>query len=234
MTQSKPTFRPRFSLLTLALLMTIVALSVTVAMMYRELAPLRSEVARYRQELGLLTIDDAERDKIHAVAVESERENEWRYRIYLPEGKKYRLRKAVGMLPPPYKFDTRSDYLKKVAANSSGSTSSWDSGEFLISFWVHPSDKDSGGDDWTFETRRVGEGGKGSFTTTIPWMAERRLWSGSSSNVSREQRSYDPDKPLELLEVRRGVLKESDDGKSWSVTTEDGETEGFKLWIEPE
>lgn len=202
-------------------------------MMYRELGPLRKEVAQYRQELGLLTIEESERDKIHAIRVESELKHEWRYRIYLPEGKQYRLRAAQGTLPAPVGFSTKKKYLTQVSRNSSGSSRSWEAGEFLLAFRVYSSEKVDSEDVWTFETRRVGEGSKGSTSMTIDWMKDERLWGSSSSMVSNQQKSYDPDKPLELLEVRRGVLTETAGG-GYSVTSQQGEAEGFKLWIEPQ
>ena len=53
-----PCFRPRFSLLTAFLLLTIAGLSIVVVQLWREIGPLRQEIRRYRNEIGELTIYD--------------------------------------------------------------------------------------------------------------------------------------------------------------------------------
>ena len=89
--------RARFSVLTLLLMTTLVALSVTVAMLYREIGPLREEVSRLRNEVGELNIEDPE--KLHAIQVETDNELEWKWRIWVPEGASYRLRGDGGPVP---------------------------------------------------------------------------------------------------------------------------------------
>lgn len=80
----------RFSLLTLLLATTLMALAVTVAMLYRELGPLRKEVARLRDETGELNVMDPAR--LHAIRVDTYSELEWKWRIWIPEGAVYRVR----------------------------------------------------------------------------------------------------------------------------------------------
>lgn len=57
--------RARFSLLTLLLVTTIVAISITVTMLNREIGPLQEDVARLRNEVGELNIGDP--TKLHAI-----------------------------------------------------------------------------------------------------------------------------------------------------------------------
>ena len=68
--------RARYSLLTLVLATTIVALSITVVMLYREADPLRKEVARLRNEVGELNISDP--SKLHAIRIDTSNELEWK------------------------------------------------------------------------------------------------------------------------------------------------------------
>ena len=50
--------RPRFSLLTLLLLMAIAAMGIVIWQLWSEVEPLRAEVRNLRLETGRLTIDD--------------------------------------------------------------------------------------------------------------------------------------------------------------------------------
>lgn len=81
--------RFRFSLTTLVLLTTIIALAATVGVIYRELGPLRAEVRQYRDQLGILTINDPK--VVHAIRLPTEDNEPRRYRVYLPEGRDYWL-----------------------------------------------------------------------------------------------------------------------------------------------
>ena len=91
--------RFRFSILNLVLLMTVIGMGVQIWRLNAESAILRAEAIRYRQQLGHLSIPESESEKIHAIRVDSEENHEWRYRIYLPEGHKYRFQLRVGKLP---------------------------------------------------------------------------------------------------------------------------------------
>lgn len=80
---------PRFSLLTVLLVMALVACGITIWQLWRELSPLRDEVRALRAESGLLTIYDT--SKIHAIALTTLEDNTWRWRLYLPAGRQYSL-----------------------------------------------------------------------------------------------------------------------------------------------
>ncbi|WP_425399821.1 hypothetical protein [Aeoliella sp.] len=79
-----PTRRPRFSLLTLVLVTTIVALAVAVFLQYQELGPLREENRRLRYEVGELDVEDA--SQVHVVSVKKAGGYHWQWRIHLPKG----------------------------------------------------------------------------------------------------------------------------------------------------
>jgi hypothetical protein len=228
--------RFRYSLGTLFFLTTIVAMAFALWRLNAELVPLRREVAQYRQQLGLLTIPESEKNKIHAITVKPEHSHEWRYRIYLPEGHEYSLHIAVGTIPARNIALSPTENLQQVAQSTSGGTSTWESGEFLLTFRVRPAEDYPSGHEWTFESSRTGVGpdsSTSSTTLTIPWMADERLWSSSGSMVNREQKSWNVDEPLRLLTVKRAIVKEGKRG-GYTVTprNEFEEADGFMLWIQ--
>ena len=82
-----PRFRPRISILTALLLMTIVGLAIVVALQWREVGPLRRELKALRAEVGVLDIDDE--SKVHVVQVKEPGNFRWNWRIWLPKGYDY-------------------------------------------------------------------------------------------------------------------------------------------------
>src|SRR3954453_19063974 len=84
-----PRLRPRFSLLTSLLLITIVAMGSGLWRLNSHLGPLRREVIDLRQQLGVLTVDDE--DKIQVVEVKGAGSFEWNWRVRLPKGRDYWL-----------------------------------------------------------------------------------------------------------------------------------------------
>lgn len=99
---TRPPRRTRFSLLTLVLLTTIVALAVTVALLYRELAPLRTEVRQLRKETGQLLIDDP--SKLHVIGVETYNDWAWKWRLWVPAGRTIRFGFAAQEIPKQGEF----------------------------------------------------------------------------------------------------------------------------------
>lgn len=79
--------RLRFSLLTLLLVTTIVAMGVTIFLQWRALEPMRRELKQLREENGNLWIEDP--SKIHAIRGATDREFYYRFRVYVPQGRSY-------------------------------------------------------------------------------------------------------------------------------------------------
>jgi hypothetical protein len=85
--------RLRFSLQTLLLVTTIVAMGITIWLLMREVGPLRAEVKKLREETGKLWIEDE--TKIHAIRIDDYLyRGACRYRVWLPRGRKYLLKLA--------------------------------------------------------------------------------------------------------------------------------------------
>jgi hypothetical protein len=65
-------------------------MAIVVALLGRELLPLRREVRQLRNQVGILTIDDG--SQIHAIDVPTDAENVWKWRIYVPRGQTAAMR----------------------------------------------------------------------------------------------------------------------------------------------
>jgi hypothetical protein len=77
-----PNFRLSISILTALLLMTILAMAIVLAHLWREVGPLRSEVKDLRQQVGVLTLDDP--SAIQAVGIPSDTDDVFKWRIHVP------------------------------------------------------------------------------------------------------------------------------------------------------
>ncbi|QDU86845.1 hypothetical protein Pla175_01980 [Pirellulimonas nuda] len=84
-----PTRLPRISLQTLLLLVTITAMALVIWQLSSKLLPLRREVQALRDETGQLTVDDP--TKIHAIAMATDYPLAWKWRVWVPAGKRVRL-----------------------------------------------------------------------------------------------------------------------------------------------
>jgi hypothetical protein len=78
--------RLRFSLRAFLAAVGVVCLVVSNTIAVRELSELRRENRRLRDELGYLTIDDPL--QVHVAAARSLEELQWRWRVYVPPGKR--------------------------------------------------------------------------------------------------------------------------------------------------
>jgi hypothetical protein len=92
-----PPRRARFSLATLLLVMALAALGVTVWQLYAELVPMRVELRRLRDEVGELSIED--KTKLNAIAVRTKEPFTWKWRVWIPSGRKYQLHYADRDIP---------------------------------------------------------------------------------------------------------------------------------------
>jgi hypothetical protein len=91
-------WRPRFSLLSALLLMTVAGLAIIVVRLWREVGPLRAEVAQLRNETGRLSVGDPTR--VHAIEVRTREPLLWKWRVWVPEGQKNVLaRYYFGKIP---------------------------------------------------------------------------------------------------------------------------------------
>ena len=97
MSEPNTSSRPRFSLLSLLLLVSFIAMAIALYLAYSELVPMRREVRQLRDNAGVLSIDDP--SKLQAIAVDTYTHNAWKWRVWIPAGKKYSLRFAGSQIP---------------------------------------------------------------------------------------------------------------------------------------
>src|SRR5262245_10957579 len=89
--------RPRISILTALLLMTILGMAIVVIQQWRLIKPMRDELTLLRDETGRLSIDDPK--KFHAIRVRADGEYAWKWRVWVPDGREYQLKIATENIP---------------------------------------------------------------------------------------------------------------------------------------
>jgi hypothetical protein len=210
-----PRFRPRLSLLTALLFMTIAGMALVIARLWREVGPLRGEVRELRQFVGELSIDD--KTKILAIEVRQPDPNFWHWRVYLPPGKEYKLLQFDGLLPPRGKLSNKDwlAALRKAPVNKSESTGEQFEGEFTIDTTLTPV-----GDTWKLEMFYLDGTMDARYAFQDNWPAER--FRNEASDIwPLHQREYEPGEPIRGV---RGRVRPSISNKP---------AEGIALWLEP-
>lgn len=216
-------FRPRISILTAFLLMTIIGLLLVVVQLWREVAPLRAANRLMRTELGFLTIEDP--NKALAISVQTNSGNEWRWRVYLPPGGEYSISAYSGNMPDQGKLQAEA-WVDAARLSGSGISSSGTSvqGEFLIDARI---DKVDG--HWTFRVNPAG-----SMTVSQPpddWMSNDGMTSVVSSISSKSQTEFQPGEPIILMHLsKRPMIELPGGGRTSAPPT--GSAKGIALWIE--
>lgn len=171
---------------------------------------LRQENDRLRAEIGYLTITD--RKKVHALGQRSLSEYHWRWRVYLPPGKQWRLCQALGKIPRHGDRDVPH------------ASSTIDAGEFTIeAFFSRNADR---------QPRFVVAHGGGSSSQTIDeqQLAELGKVGFSSSGIGQKRTEvFDTLGPIVLIRLRQ---HEAVPGSPGSFRTSDEPQFGFLLWLE--
>jgi hypothetical protein len=197
-------WRPRFSLLTALLLMTIVGMAISLVRLWREVGPLRADVLRLRNEVGALMIDDE--TKPCAIRVRTSDDLTWKWRVWIPQGREYLLR-CAGESIPKQGFP---------AGNSSISLST--AGEIWIEYHIA---FDPRSQTWQDKlTTRTGSVG----SSQQVWAS----WSNrtsTSDGVEYETKCSEPGKTIILARVRVSQAQNSQDIEDPSA--------GFMIWLEP-
>jgi hypothetical protein len=204
--------RLRFSLLTVLLLTTIVALTLTIGILYREVRVLRKETSQWRSEYGVLTVDDP--SKVHAIQIRENKDLSWAWRVFIPAGSKINLDYTMRNIP------------REGFPESFGGMRSPASGEHVIRFSIR---KDPKTEQWksvieTDSTKMFGIVGEEWFLKSPPWST---LFHGVGSQTKAEGadgilllhrlRAFPPDAQGGVADPGRDVL-----------------CPGFMLWLERE
>jgi hypothetical protein len=220
---------PRFSLLTILVLMALAACAITIWQLWRELVPLREEVRGYRAELGKLSIDDP--TSVHGIQVPTKEEG-WKWRVYFPPGSDYMLHCYTGMIPAGIDSSQRRDF----------SSMNFGPGGFLTLM---------GGDlqgEAVFEARFKQADGTWTLQTSVngrawsdmrldkdfaAYLSDGRGGSFWTSNLNKkDQSTFSLDERVFLLKRRKAEVTEMQGG---TLSREpDGPAPGVALWIAQE
>jgi hypothetical protein len=202
-------FRPRFSLLTALLLMTFVGIVIVVVQQWREVGPLRAQVRRLRDEVGVLTIEDE--SKLHAIQIRQDEELTWRWRVWVPQGGETYLHLQWGNVP-------------KTGVPSEYSTSTLEPGEHWIVLKARRGTKNN---TWLSSLQTQSSSSTSSIQDDQHWFD----WESSTSNgegVGHSTEVFDAaTKRVILQRLRVGQLS-----KSLGLQKQAGPTPGFIIWLE--
>jgi hypothetical protein len=210
----KPRFRPRIAVKTSLLLITIVALSLTVVILYREQRVLRAAAEQWRSEFGILTIDDPA--KIHAVRIRYNEDLQWAWRVYIPDGAKADLGYAVRNIP------------KTGLAKNPGRMHGLEPGEHVIRFSIR---KDPRTDEWKSVVETGSVTAYGTILEDQRWFLQKSQTTSFNGVGTKTQMEEDNSGTL-VLHRLRSLPRDASGGASPSVIEEDVPRPGFMIWLE--
>jgi hypothetical protein len=209
-TQTRMRLCPRLSLLTALLLMALVACGITIWQLWREVAPLRVEVRRLRDEMGVLSVEDE--TKIHAIQVSTDDSLTWKWRIWVPEGRPVYVRHLWGNVP-------------RVGLPESRDSTTLPPGDQWVTLSIRY-DASSKAWEGILRTRST------RLTSTIPEQNYFFVddWISRSEGIgTTAQIEDDPNHPV-ILQRNRAVPR----GASGDSLDQDATTPGFIIWLERE
>jgi hypothetical protein len=198
--------RPRFSLRTLLTLTAWLAMGMTIFLQWRELAPLRAEVKKLRVETGKLWIEDE--SKSHAIEVETDDELTWKWRVWLPAGRRYVIR-------------SHGEQISAKSFPKEGGSMWVDGGyEQVVTYRIK---KDPKNGAWKGECSLSNGAAVGAdFHKWVEW--NDRVMTGEG--IGKQQRVFDPPQRITLIRQRYA----EGNGSSESIPDP---ADGFIIWIEP-
>lgn len=214
-------WRPQISLLTLLLLMTTLALAVSLWQMGQDIVPLRNTVRDLREELGQFKVVDLNR--VHVQRGEAVTGSAWKWRIYLPAGNDYNLHASEGVFDElePGDFDNWRSHnnVQSLGLNFQKQ------GQFTLELAV-----EEHGGKWWIKTATKNEV-RGTTQLKGDWYAElpRQV---QYSDASYERVAItEAIEPVVLLYVRRGEKEQV--GDTFVTTQVAGEVETLVVWLQP-
>ncbi len=202
----------RFTLRTLLMAITIAAMAMSLIVMYlnnRDLMlrnhTLAKENRRLRDELGSLTVDDV--TQLHAIETSSGEQFDWTWRVWIPEGKEYRLRGEGGQVP------------KAGWPEYGGTMYLRDPGEHVIHYRISRDPRDG---KWYGKLLTRGGSVGGDHHQWVEWQSSTSTTSGVGTVTVAF--SEDNDSVVELC--RHRVSQKDSTGEIEDLA------EGFVVWLE--
>ena len=166
----------------------------------RESLRLREENVRLRNEIGELTIEPGNENKVHAIAVPELEARTWKWRIYIPEGR------TLGL-----QVQTKSN-------NSSGSSwSAFSPGEYTVIVALR---RDLNNHfEWIIRESQGASSGETRQTASANVEKLINNYSASSTGVGHSTSFVEPGQDLDLLKFEMAGTNASE---SITVTIHDG------------
>lgn len=186
------------------LMMALLACGITIFRLWHEVGPLHVEVRQLRNETGRLSIDDA--SKPHVVQVRTNDEFTWKWRVWIPEGRAYRLQLATQDIPKTGYPATQGMILLD------------EPGETWIEYRIAPSPNHHWMDKLSTSTASVG-------SSSQPWVKWSRR-TGTAAGVGHATQVFEP--AADILITRYCVSQQA----TSSDKIEDP-LAGFMIWLEP-
>jgi hypothetical protein len=202
-----PSRRPRFTLRVLFFVVALVALVVSLINTYRIAQRnrlLEAENQRLRNEVGELSVEDE--SQFHAIQVATDNELEWAWRIWIPEGRSYRLRSIGGQIP------------KEGFPQSGGTIYLREPGEHVVRYRIRRDPRD---DKWYGATSTTGGSVGKDRQEWVEWGSR----SATTGGVGTTTRALSPDQRVELARHR---VSQAD-----STEKMEDPAAGFLIWLEP-
>lgn len=220
MSESRPSRRPRISLLSAFLLVALIASSTVIVELWREVEPLQRryahetrktsllshELRQLREAIGGIHIVDPSVTQVYRAPTNSQ--SEWGFVMHVPEGAGYRVLYHDRRVP------------SRGLPSGRSSLGELRPGRRWVSYWAQRDDiTGAGSAQFTIDANRpieldagwidrIGDAG------TWPW--------GSACDINRSTRTYAPSEPIVLVRHRMGS---EDDARRVA--------DGFMLWLEP-
>lgn len=221
MTETRKRNLWRLSLRELLLIVTVVAACVGLFVVASRQKKAESELRVLREEVGQLTIEDEK--KLHAIALDTDEPNSWKWRLYIPKGHKYFWHVAYEDIP--------RDDLPKAATSGVSNMPYWETdNEVLVTAKLRQSEDGN----WRLSVdSKIGDSKNQMYglSAIIPdekleWMREvpsqdGRLLGGHGQDIR------DPEGPIILLQKRACKLMPDN-----TYQPVDEPMPGFVIWLE--
>ncbi len=213
----------RFSLLNLALVLTIAALGIGLYRAGQEVVPLREALRRLREEMGYFQVDDDSR--IHVKQVSTKLPSAWKWRLLLPEGRTYNVRYFCGSAPAPESVG-REEWFQVLREATRDTGGALHAGEFGFEALLTEYDG-----NWFLRWGRVQDDG---VTLALPerasWLNDETVWVVSSDASIERAESFDGGSSVVLLHLEPKAS--GDNNPSHTGVDADGGWPRIVIWIE--
>jgi hypothetical protein len=218
----QPRSRLRFTLRTLLLLILAVALGLGYSHTWCRMRDAEREVRIRRDESGVLSIED--RTQFHAIVVDTDEPNTWRWRLFAPKGHRYSWNIACEEIP-------QKNVPKKPGISGYSNEPYWETdNEVLVTVRLRQIDDET----WQLSAQsRIGDSKNQMAGASLEIPDDKLRWMSEISSIeasvlgSRGTDVSDPKGPIVLL--RRRICKQQPDG-SFQPTSDP--MPGFMVWLE--